>query len=72
MNDSLKLDMFFPGKLLSFTSFDHNDSSIHIKMRSKTHSSKCPSVVRKPKPVMGHIYAKFRICRFWEKQHDFI
>ena len=42
MNDSLKLDMFFPGELLSITSVDHDDSSIHIKMRSKTHSSKCP------------------------------
>ena len=39
MNDSLKLDMFFPGELLSITSVDHDDSSIHIKMRSKTHSS---------------------------------
>ena len=42
MNDSLKLDMFFSSELLSITSVDHDDSSIHIKMRSKTHSSKCP------------------------------
>ena len=42
MSDSLKLDMFFPGELLSITSVDHDDSSIHIKMRAKTHSSKCP------------------------------
>ncbi len=41
-NDSLKLDMFFPDELLSTTSVNHDDSSIHIKMRSKTHSSKCP------------------------------
>ena len=40
--DSLKLDMFFPDELLSTTSVNHDDSSIHIKMRSKTHSSKCP------------------------------
>lgn len=39
MNDSLKLDIFFPGELLSITSVDHDDSSIHIKMRSKTHSA---------------------------------
>lgn len=42
MNDSLKMDMFFPNELLSITSVDHNDSSVHITMRSKTHSSKCP------------------------------
>ena len=42
MNDSLKLGMFFPSELLSITSVDHDDSSIHIKIRSKTHSSKCP------------------------------
>ena len=41
-NDSLKLDMFFPDELLSTTSVNHDDNSIHIKMRSKTHSSKCP------------------------------
>ena len=41
-NDSLKLDMFFPEELLSTTSVNHDDNSIHIKMRSKTHSSKCP------------------------------
>lgn len=41
-NDSLKLDMFFPDELLSTTSVNHDDSSMHIKMRSKTHSSKCP------------------------------
>ena len=40
-NDSLKLDMFFPDELLSTTSVNHDDNSIHIKMRSKTHSSKC-------------------------------
>ena len=33
---------FFPSELLSITSVDHNDSCVHIKMRSKTHSSKCP------------------------------
>lgn len=42
MNDSLKMDIFFPSELLSITSVDHNDSCVHIKMRSKTHSSKCP------------------------------
>lgn len=41
-NDSLQLDMFFPDELLSTTSVNHDDNSIHIKMRSKTHSSKCP------------------------------
>ncbi len=41
-NDSLKLDMFFPDELLSTTSVNYDDNSIHIKMRSKTHSSKCP------------------------------
>ena len=41
MNDSLQLDMFFPSELLSITSVDYDDSSIHIKMRFKTHSSKC-------------------------------
>lgn len=42
MNDSLKMDIFFPSELLSISSVEHNDSSVHIKMRSKTHSSKCP------------------------------
>lgn len=42
MSDSLKMDMFFPSELLSITSVDYDDNSIHIKMRSKTHSSKCP------------------------------
>ena len=42
MNDSLKLNMFFPSELLSITSVDYDDSSIHIKMQSKTHSCKCP------------------------------
>lgn len=35
MNDSLKLNMFFPSELLSITSVDYDDSSIHIKMQSK-------------------------------------
>lgn len=38
MNDSLQLNMFFPSELLSITSVDFDDSSIHIKMQSKTHS----------------------------------
>ena len=42
MNDMLKMNMFFPSELLSITSVDHDDSSLYIKMRSKTHSSKCP------------------------------
>ena len=42
MNDMLKMNMFFPSELLSTTSVDHDDSSVYIKMRSKTHSSKCP------------------------------
>ena len=53
MNDSLKLDMFFPGELLSITSVDHDDSSIHIKMRSKTHSSKCPECGQETKTYHG-------------------
>ena len=35
MNDSLKLNMFFPSELLSITSVDYDDSSIHIKMQSE-------------------------------------
>lgn len=42
MNDSLKMDTFLPNELLSISSIEHDDRSIHIKMRSKTHSSKCP------------------------------
>lgn len=42
MNDSLKMDIFFPSELLSISSVEHKDSSVHIKMRSKTHSSRCP------------------------------
>ena len=53
MNDSLKLDMFFPGELLSITSVDHDDSSIYIKMRSKTHSSKCPECGQETKTYHG-------------------
>ena len=53
MNDSLKLDMFFPDELLSITSVDHDDSSIHIKMRSKTHSSKCPECGQETKTYHG-------------------
>ena len=41
MNDSLKMDMLFAGELLSITSVDHDDSSIQIKMPSKTHYFKC-------------------------------
>ena len=36
MNDSLKLNMFFPSEVLSITSVDYDDSSIHIKMQSKS------------------------------------
>ena len=53
MNDSLKLDMFFPNELLSITSVEHDDSSIHIKMRSKTHSSKCPECDHETKTYHG-------------------
>lgn len=42
MNDLLKMGIFFPGELLSVTSVERNDSSVQIKMKSKTHSSKCP------------------------------
>lgn len=42
MSDSLKMDIFFPSELLKITSVEHSDSSVHIKMRSKTHSSRCP------------------------------
>lgn len=42
MNDSLQLNMFFPSELLSINSVDFDDSSVHIKMQSKTHSCKCP------------------------------
>jgi hypothetical protein len=41
MNDFFNIELFFPNELLSITSIDNNDSSIHIKMRSKTHVSKC-------------------------------
>lgn len=53
MNDSLKLDMLFPNELLSITSVDLDDSSIHIKMRSKTHSSKCPKCDHETKTYHG-------------------
>lgn len=42
MNDSLNMEIFFPNELLSITSIYNRDSAIHIKMRSKTHVSKCP------------------------------
>jgi transposase len=42
MNDFFNIELFFPNELLSITSIDNNDSSIRIKMRSKTHVSKCP------------------------------
>lgn len=42
MNDSLQLNMFFPSELLLINSVDFDDSSVHIKMQSKTHSCKCP------------------------------
>jgi transposase len=42
MNDSLNMKIFFPNELLSITSIDNSDSTIHIKMRSETHISKCP------------------------------
>ena len=70
-NDSLKLDMFFPDELLSTTSVNHDDSSI-LKCDPKHILPNVQSVVRKPKFIMGHIYARFRICRFLEKLHDFI
>ena len=42
MNDSLKIDIFFPSELLTVTSNDYTEKSVCINMRSKTHSSKCP------------------------------
>lgn len=42
MNDLLKRKIFFPGELLSVTSVEHNDTTVQIKVKSKTHSSKCP------------------------------
>lgn len=53
MNDSLKMDIFFPSELLSISSVEHNDSSVHIKMRSKTHSSKCPKCDHETKTYHG-------------------
>lgn len=70
MDDSLKLGMFFPGELLSITSVDHDDSSfILIKCDLRHILPNVQSVVRKPKLIMEHIYARFRIYRFWEKLH---
>ena len=67
MNDSLKLDMFFPGELLSITSVDHDDSSIYIKMRSKTHSSKCPECGQETKTYHGTYLRKVQDLPILEK-----
>lgn len=53
MNDSLKIDIFFPNELLSITSVDHSNDSIHIKMRSQTHSAKCPKCGQESKVCHG-------------------
>lgn len=53
MNDMLKMNMFFPSELLSITSVDHDDSSLYIKMRSKTHSFKCPECAQETETYHG-------------------
>ena len=53
MNDMLKMNMFFPSELLSITSVDHDDSSVYIKMRSKTHSSRCPECAQETETYHG-------------------
>lgn len=60
MDDSLELDIFFPSELLSITSVNHDDSSIHIKMRSKTHSSKYPKYGQEAKTYHGTYLRKIQ------------
>lgn len=60
MDDSLKLNVFLPSELLQITSVDHGDSSIHIKLRSKTHSSKCPECGQKTETYHGTYLHKVR------------
>lgn len=53
MGEPLNVDMFFPSELLSITSVDYDDTSVHIKMRSQTHSAKCPKCGQESKTCHG-------------------
>lgn len=72
MNDSLKMDIFFPSELLSITSVDHNDSCAHIKCVPKCILPNAQNAVMKPQLIMEPIYVRCRIFRFLKNQHDFI
>ena len=68
MNDMLKMNMFFPSELLLITM----TALFILKCVQRHILLNVQSALSKPKPIMGHIYARFKIYRFLEKLHDFI
>ena len=43
MNDSLlQMNTFFPNELMAIESVEQDNCTVHIKLRSRTHSCKCP------------------------------
>lgn len=43
MNDSLlQMNTFFPNELMAIESIEQDNCTVHIKLRSRTHSCKCP------------------------------
>lgn len=61
MNDSLKMDVFFPSDSLSITSVEQDDCSVHIKIRSKSHSSKCSECGRETSTYHGTYLRKIQV-----------
>lgn len=72
MNDSLQLNMFSQVSCCQLLLLTLMTVLFILKCNLRHILANVQSVVRKPKLIMGHIYAKFRIYRYWEKLHDFI
>lgn len=70
-NDLLKLDMFSRMNCCQLLLLTMMTILFILKCDPKHILPNVQSVVRKPKFIMGHIYARFKIYRFLEKLHDF-
>ena len=52
MNDSLlQMNTFFPNELMAIESIEQDNCTVHIKLRSRTHSCKCNTVGSDPTVV---------------------
>ena len=72
MNDSLlQMNTFFPNELMAIESIEQDNCTVHIKLRSRTHSCKCQNAVMKQRIITVLICGKYRIFQFLEKQHAF-